>query len=64
LRFEQVLESGPASELDGEAPVVDLDLDLDLVVVSTSDPGRAPGLFGARLGLEMVLDRRSDAVPR
>jgi catechol 2,3-dioxygenase-like lactoylglutathione lyase family enzyme len=49
-------------ELDGERPhsaatVATPVLGLDHVVVSTEDPERAAALYGARLGLDMALDR-------
>lgn len=49
-------------ELDGERPrakpVADSPvIGLDHVVVSTEDPERAAALYGARLGLDMALDR-------
>lgn len=43
----------PRSAVTGPAPVTGL----DHVVISTADPERAAALYGARLGLEMVLDR-------
>jgi catechol 2,3-dioxygenase-like lactoylglutathione lyase family enzyme len=49
-------------ELDGQrplsAPTSDTPiLGLDHVVISTEDPERAAALYGARLGLDMALDR-------
>lgn len=49
-------------ELDGERPRAKATADhpvtgLDHVVVSTEDPERAAALYGARLGLDMALDR-------
>jgi catechol 2,3-dioxygenase-like lactoylglutathione lyase family enzyme len=43
----------PPSAVTAAAPV----LGLDHVVVSTQDPERAAALYGARLGLDMALDR-------
>jgi catechol 2,3-dioxygenase-like lactoylglutathione lyase family enzyme len=43
----------PRSAVTAAAPIVAL----DHVVVSTEDPERAAALYGARLGLDMVLDR-------
>jgi catechol 2,3-dioxygenase-like lactoylglutathione lyase family enzyme len=43
----------PLSAAIAEAPI----LGLDHVVVSTEDPERAAALYGARLGLDMALDR-------
>jgi catechol 2,3-dioxygenase-like lactoylglutathione lyase family enzyme len=43
----------PRSAAAAEAPI----LGLDHVVVSTEDPERAAALYGARLGLDMALDR-------
>jgi len=43
----------PPSAVTAAAPV----LGLDHVVVSTEDPERAAALYGARLGLDMALDR-------
>jgi catechol 2,3-dioxygenase-like lactoylglutathione lyase family enzyme len=43
----------PLSAVTAEAPI----LGLDHVVVSTEDPERAAALYGARLGLDMALDR-------
>jgi len=47
----------PRSAVSGAAPV----LGLDHVVVSTEDPERAAALYGARLGLDMALDRSHQA---
>jgi catechol 2,3-dioxygenase-like lactoylglutathione lyase family enzyme len=41
------------SEPTGPAPIVAM----DHLVISTTDPERAAALYGARLGLDMVLDR-------
>jgi catechol 2,3-dioxygenase-like lactoylglutathione lyase family enzyme len=46
----------PRSEPVAEAPVTGL----DHVVVSTTHPNRAAALYGARLGLDMALDRTSE----
>ena len=43
----------PRSAVTSAAPI----LGLDHVVVSTEDPERAAALYGARLGLDMALDR-------
>ena len=43
----------PVSPVTTETPI----LGLDHVVVSTEDPERAAALYGARLGLDMALDR-------
>jgi catechol 2,3-dioxygenase-like lactoylglutathione lyase family enzyme len=43
----------PASAATTDTPV----LGLDHVVISTEDPERAAALYGARLGLDMALDR-------
>jgi catechol 2,3-dioxygenase-like lactoylglutathione lyase family enzyme len=43
----------PASPVTAETPI----LGLDHVVISTEDPERAAALYGARLGLDMALDR-------
>ncbi len=43
----------PRSEPTAPAPIVAM----DHLVISTSDPERAAALYGARLGLDMVLDR-------
>lgn len=43
----------PRSEPTGPAPIVAM----DHLVISTTDPERAAALYGARLGLDMVLDR-------
>ncbi|MFC0241445.1 VOC family protein [Rhodopseudomonas telluris] len=43
----------PRSEAIGPAPI----LAMDHLVISTTDPDRAAALYGARLGLDMVLDR-------
>lgn len=46
-------EERPVSPATNEAPI----LGLDHVVVSTEDPERGAALYGARLGLDMALDR-------
>lgn len=51
--FLELSGQRPLSEPAGEAPM----LGLDHIVVSTQDPERAAALYGARLGLDMALDR-------
>jgi len=51
--FLELSEARPRSAAIAKAPV----LALDHVVVSTEDPERAAALYGARLGLDMALDR-------
>ncbi|MBI5263734.1 MAG: VOC family protein [Bradyrhizobium sp.] len=51
--FLELAEERPVSPATDEAPI----LGLDHVVVSTEDPERAAALYGARLGLDMALDR-------
>jgi catechol 2,3-dioxygenase-like lactoylglutathione lyase family enzyme len=51
--FLELAEARPRSAAAVETPV----LGLDHVVVSTEDPDRAAALYGARLGLDMALDR-------
>jgi catechol 2,3-dioxygenase-like lactoylglutathione lyase family enzyme len=51
--FLELAEERPLSTANAAAPV----LALDHVVVSTGDPERAAALYGARLGLDMALDR-------
>jgi catechol 2,3-dioxygenase-like lactoylglutathione lyase family enzyme len=51
--FLELAEERPHSAATAAAPI----LALDHVVVSTEDPERAAALFGARLGLDMALDR-------
>ena len=46
-------ELPPVSEISSDAPV----LGLDHVVIATPNPERAAALYGARLGLDMALDR-------
>jgi catechol 2,3-dioxygenase-like lactoylglutathione lyase family enzyme len=53
--FLELAEARPPSVAIAEAPI----LGLDHVVVSTEDPERAAALYGARLGLDMALDRSS-----
>jgi len=51
--FLELAGERPRSAVTSAAPV----MALDHVVVSTEDPERAAALYGARLGLEMALDR-------
>jgi catechol 2,3-dioxygenase-like lactoylglutathione lyase family enzyme len=51
--FLELAEERPRSLVIADAPIVAL----DHVVVSTEDPERAAALYGARLGLDMALDR-------
>jgi catechol 2,3-dioxygenase-like lactoylglutathione lyase family enzyme len=51
--FLELDQERPHSAAAADAPV----LGLDHVVVSTEDPERAAALYGARLGLDMALDR-------
>jgi len=51
--FLELEQPRPLSVAIAEAPIVGL----DHVVVSTEDPERAAALYGARLGLDMALDR-------
>jgi catechol 2,3-dioxygenase-like lactoylglutathione lyase family enzyme len=51
--FLELAQERPRSAVTSEAPI----LALDHVVVSTEDPERAAALYGARLGLDMALDR-------
>jgi len=51
--FLELAEERPRSAVTSAAPI----LALDHVVVSTEDAGRAAALYGARLDLEMALDR-------
>jgi catechol 2,3-dioxygenase-like lactoylglutathione lyase family enzyme len=53
LFFLQLDGARPRSEASGAAPIVGL----DHVVVATEDSERAAALYGARLGLDMALDR-------
>jgi catechol 2,3-dioxygenase-like lactoylglutathione lyase family enzyme len=51
--FLELAEARPPSSATTDSPV----LGLDHVVVSTEDPERGAALYGARLGLDMALDR-------
>jgi catechol 2,3-dioxygenase-like lactoylglutathione lyase family enzyme len=51
--FLELAQARPRSAANSAAPI----LGLDHVVVSTEDPERAAALYGARLGLDMALDR-------
>jgi catechol 2,3-dioxygenase-like lactoylglutathione lyase family enzyme len=51
--FLQLGRTRPPSGVCGDAPVTAL----DHVVIATPDPERAAALYGARLGLDMALDR-------
>ena len=51
--FLELVQERPRSVAISAAPI----LGLDHVVVSTEDPERAAALYGARLGLELALDR-------
>jgi len=51
--FLELAGERPHSAATADAPI----LGLDHVVVSTEDPERAAALYGARLGLDMALDR-------
>jgi catechol 2,3-dioxygenase-like lactoylglutathione lyase family enzyme len=51
--FLEVAGERPRSAVTSAAPITGL----DHVVVSTEDPERAAALYGARLGLDMALDR-------
>jgi catechol 2,3-dioxygenase-like lactoylglutathione lyase family enzyme len=53
LFFLELAKERPRSAATGEAPMTAM----DHVVVSTADPERAAALYGARLGLDMALDR-------
>ena len=53
LFFLERAQERPMSEEVGDAPIAGL----DHVVVSTHQPERAAALYGARLGLDMALDR-------
>jgi catechol 2,3-dioxygenase-like lactoylglutathione lyase family enzyme len=53
LFFLELGEMRPRSAVTAAAPI----LGLDHIVVSTEDPERAAALYGARLGLDMALDR-------
>jgi len=51
--FLELADERPRSRATTDSPI----LGLDHVVVSTADPERAAALYGARLGLDMALDR-------
>lgn len=51
--FLELARDRPPSPVAADAPVTAL----DHVVISTQDPERAAALYGARLGLDMALDR-------
>jgi catechol 2,3-dioxygenase-like lactoylglutathione lyase family enzyme len=51
--FLELMGERPRSAATAEAPIAAI----DHVVVSTADPERAAALYGARLGLDMALDR-------
>ena len=51
--FLELTDERPRSVATAPAPI----LGLDHVVVSTEDPERAAALYGARLGLDLALDR-------
>ena len=51
--FLELAQERPRSAATSATPI----LGLDHVVVSTGDPERAAALYGARLGLDMALDR-------
>jgi catechol 2,3-dioxygenase-like lactoylglutathione lyase family enzyme len=53
LFFLELAKPRPVSALSAASAITGL----DHVVVSTSDPDRAAALYGARLGLDMALDR-------
>ena len=53
LFFLQLAMERPHSKVTADAPITSM----DHVVVSTTDPERAAALYGARLGLDMALDR-------
>jgi catechol 2,3-dioxygenase-like lactoylglutathione lyase family enzyme len=53
LFFLELAKERPRSIPSAEAPVTAM----DHVVVSSADPERAAALYGARLGLDMALDR-------
>jgi catechol 2,3-dioxygenase-like lactoylglutathione lyase family enzyme len=53
LFFLELGSERPRSATTAEAPITAL----DHVVVATTDPERAAALYGARLGLDMALDR-------
>jgi catechol 2,3-dioxygenase-like lactoylglutathione lyase family enzyme len=51
--FLELAGERPRSAATAEAPIIAM----DHVVISTGDPERAAALYGARLGLDMALDR-------
>jgi catechol 2,3-dioxygenase-like lactoylglutathione lyase family enzyme len=53
LFFLELANERPRSAATADAPIIAM----DHVVVSTADPERAAALYGARLGLDMALDR-------
>lgn len=53
LFFLELAHERPRSPVLAEAPITAM----DHVVVATTDPERAAALYGARLGLDMALDR-------
>ena len=53
LFFIELAEPRPTSSVTGDASIAAL----DHVVISTADPEAAAALYGARLGLDMALDR-------
>jgi catechol 2,3-dioxygenase-like lactoylglutathione lyase family enzyme len=53
LFFLEMAMERPRSAVTAEAPVIAL----DHIVIATGDPERSAALYGARLGLEMALDR-------
>jgi len=53
LFFLELASERPRSATTAEAPITAM----DHVVVATTDPERAAALYGARLGLDMALDR-------
>jgi catechol 2,3-dioxygenase-like lactoylglutathione lyase family enzyme len=53
LFFLEMTKERPHSVPGADAPITDM----DHVVVSSADPERAAALYGARLGLDMALDR-------
>ena len=53
LFFLELADERPRSATTAQAPITSM----DHVVVATSDPERAAALYGARLGLDMALDR-------
>ncbi|MBC7042116.1 VOC family protein, partial [Salmonella enterica subsp. enterica serovar Enteritidis] len=51
--FLELAAERPASAVTGQAPIEGL----DHVVITTEDSDRAASLYGARLGLDLALDR-------